>query len=212
MRFHELLMESFDTNLDEYLSELAAYIMHLQYPDFHAIHASLVLSGYAEPITQTTFFRALSHIPKANNGETLGDLYQKAKNGSLFDMGRIQSFTVSLEKAIEFIGGQIHTNNGGTNWPVHRLNSPAKSVTNMFLVYEMTAPCDAIMFSMQGLRKFVENLDGSGAEELRDALSDYFGGGYGSDEEVWLDTSMMKIADVHFYDSESHEEEYPDRY
>lgn len=190
--------------LDATLQRIADYILH-NAPNEHMREdaATLHAHGYAEVVTQTTFFRALSHdITDQDRArfETIGALFKAIRAEPRMLMNQEpQGFTTSLESALEFVHGNEYYTHHQPHYDRLPLTERAHSI---WVVYEVQAPRESILFSMRGLDRLLDTLPPSTATKaLHTALHDVQFG-YLSDDEVVLDFGpQCRIVGLSLYDS-----------
>ena len=200
--------------LDRAFQALADYIAHNEWLDSsRSVRATLRVNGYEEPVQQTTLFRALFHqITDQDRARhhTVGELFETLRREVRMDMNRSQGFSTSLERVMKvFVNGTLHISHYAEDWPVHHPEAPLADLKSIIVVYEVECNPEQIVFSMKGLKAFLKHVGntGEGFESLLGALGDPepFGSGYGSDDEVFVDTRKgCHIADMHLYDVREH--------
>ena len=202
-QYIDIIKEHSDA-LNYAFEQLANYIQHNSQINAHKVSSILHQHGYVELFGTGNYFRALLHDTPHTNG-TLADVFPSFKNEIKMTLGNPQGFTTSLEKAEQFVNGTFHTTYGHEKFPIHNLNTPLKDLRSISIIYEVNAPADSILFSMKGLQRFMKTTpDSSGKDQLHHALNDMWEG-YGSDDEVMIDTSKnVKIIGVHLYSSDSY--------
>jgi hypothetical protein len=202
------------SRIDAALKAVATYIEHNTPPkDWYAISEMLREFGYQEPINQNEFFRAIFHEPTdldRSQHATIGDFYAELEREVRFDLNRKQSFTTSLEKAVDFIHGTYHIQWYKIDWPTQNSNKPLDDhgKHSVAVVYQISVPSSSILWSIRGLRAFLKSIPstGPGWDALRDILNDEWTG-YGSSDEVFIDTSNgAHIVSLTLYDSDEYGE------
>lgn len=190
------------SDLTQALDHLYEFINHNTPVDHHSIAKTLRENGYVEPMWGKRFFRAIAHAIQAGDARTIEDVYLELKAHPAMRLGGAQSFTDNLEDALQFIGGTIHlAHYDGKKWLEHQPHQPVP-ISGVWVVYEVTANPDAILWSTAGLRIMARSQPEI-ADKIKDILEEY-----GYQQEIVLETSAVRITDVHLYDSEDDEEEY----
>jgi hypothetical protein len=189
------------------MSAVANYIQHNADVDLRRVSQVLKENGYEEPFSSGNYFRALFHFitdSDRHNFNTIGELFEFMKHNVRMELTRVQGFTTSLDHAIRFIESTLHISHDIGNFPVYDKSATLEEIKDIVLVYEVKAHASQILLSMRGLKKFLEIApDGQGKMALDHALNDLFEG-YGSDDEVVIDTSKgAQIVTIRLYETPS---------
>jgi hypothetical protein len=198
--------------IDDCLLTVAAYIRDNSHPDnWHRLAQTLREYGYSEPVKQNRFYRVLFHEPTEQDRAehaTIGDLYEELQREIRFDLNRVQGFTTSFDRAVDFIHGQYHIQWYRHEWPRQNSNKPLgeHGRHTVAVIYEVEVADRDILWTMRGLMEFLKALPrtGRGWDELHDILTDEWTG-YGGDDEIVIDTSRgSRITGMVLYDSTEH--------
>ncbi len=172
--------------------------------DHYEIARVLRRHGYHEPVTATTFFRALYHTVPVGDARTVDEFFQQHRDGRLIRMEKSQGACTTLDGALSYLGGLIHlTRYIDHVWPEHRPDTPLSKAQAVYIVYEFVVPAGSVLWSMAGLRRFLDVVPDTLRKPLQDAFSEYE-----HDREVMVDTARGHVTATHLYDSTEHEEEY----
>lgn len=195
-----------DGSLPWVAKELHKYVMDNCQLDQQKVSSALVDLGYREVVKASHFFRGLYHTPEQT--ETIEQFFTRHRDGDLLRMDCPQGCCERLGQAMDYIGGTIHlTRYLDGVWPEHRpetILNPENTPQAVYIVYEVTAPQGAILWSMEGLKDFAKlYTHDASIEPLREALDVY-----GHDHEIMLDFSEATLVNTYLYDSEQHEIEY----
>ncbi len=190
------------------LTTLCKYVMDNVTVDHFAISKTLHKYGYVERKWGNRFYRALSHTDEYAGDVSLGEYVAYLRKHPHFEKGDAEGFCDNIHNTIDYIGGCIHINNYYNGvWLHHTEDTPFNDLKSIWVVYEVTAPTEAILWSMDALKDFIPKLD-----EEQAKLVKYFLEHYGHDHEIVIDTNHVTIIDVHLYDSTEHELEYNREY
>lgn len=203
-RYLDIIREAQDP-LDVALQNIADYVQHNADVNLGAAARVLKANGYAEPMKNASYFRALFHPVTEEDHQqydTIAELYDHLKEGIRFEMRGEQGFTTTRAKAVDFVGGTLHITLHPHEFPDHSPEAPLSGIQSIIVIYEVSAPANSVLYSMRGLQAFIKELPSSpGRDALDHALNDMWEG-YGSDDEVVIDCDQgCKVVGVTLYDT-----------
>lgn len=179
------------------VKSLHDHIMWKGEVNHHQIATVLRAHGYKEPIWGHKFFRAHYYRPNQLSGSdiaTYSDAYQFIRQNPQFEAGGPRSACDSLPRAMDVIDGlisMIHHNK-----PTLEMDTPIEEVYHVWAIYELKTSSQPL-WSMRGLTEWVSRngLDPELKKLIQQCLDEY-----GYQDEIMLDTSDVKVIDVHpFY-------------
>lgn len=202
MRLNEILDET-PNELDATLNDIANYIIHLEDINFKNAHRILVKHGYKEIVPAGTYFRALSHeITEQDRArfKTMKDMLPSLQREIRMDIKGPEGFTTSLENAAHFaMGNMFYQYDNWENSPQYQPSKNISDIKSIWLIYEVVAPQNSILFSMKGLNAFLKTVpNGPGKAALLVAINDIWDG-YPGDDEVIIDTRGISVRQVHIH-------------
>jgi hypothetical protein len=208
-KYKVLLKEHTGMSLDEALEILVHYIRDNNYEgDMNDVARVIRDHGYEETKGHSIYYRGIFHEitdEDKNNYQTVSELYKHLKEHSRFDMTGLQGFTTDIDNVHNFIRGQLHYMVHDVNDFIHDGSTLLEDLKSIIIVYAVEIPERNILWSMNGLKYFLQRSPKSPiARELYSLLTDIWDG-YGSDDEVFADMKNTILKDIILYEHDNDE-------
>jgi hypothetical protein len=188
--------------LSHALGVIHDYIIHNDGNGIEEAIAVIHANGYQEVFGAGVYYRALWHDITPEDREvceTFVDLLTHHQMAPRFQKtGGVQGFTPSFDEAAGYVERSMHHNGDLRSFDEDDVDAPIGDAKQVIIIYKVKAP--AVVLSMKGLIAFLQTIpDIPNRSELHRALTDPYDG-YGSDNEVMIDSATVEIIELHLYE------------